>query len=180
MKFWLLVPAIAALAIAGIAWGAGEARVSNKSLEAVESMVNDKFRGAGPDPYDVLAAAHCTYLEGYGAITTVEIQLIYLSGVNPFRPAYSPQEIANVRERKLKKLPILRDAMRSLLAASATRLDSVPPEQRIALDASLQHFSWEDSRGIPQRLLMSGEKSKILAAQGSPAALAAAIEEQVQ
>lgn len=180
MKTWLFVPALTALAIAGLAFGSTEAGVSNKALEAVEGMVNDKFRGPGPDPYDVLGAAHCAYIEGYGAITTVEIQLIYVSGVNPFRPAYSPQEIAAVRDRKLKKLPVLRDAMRALIASSATALDSVPPNQRIAIDAKLQHFSWEDSKGIPQRILMSAEKSKILAAQGSPAALAAAIEEQGQ
>ncbi len=141
-------------------------------------MVNDRFRAPDPDPSDVLGAAHCTYLEGYGSITTVEIQLIYVSGPNPFRPAYSPQEIAAVRDRKLKKLPVLRDAMRTLIASSATSLDSVPPNQRIALEAKLQHFSWEDSSGIPQRILMSSEKSKLLAAQGSPTVLAAAIEEQ--
>ena len=41
MKTWLFVPALTALAIAGLAFGSTEAGVSNKALEAVEGMVND-------------------------------------------------------------------------------------------------------------------------------------------
>jgi hypothetical protein len=167
--------------VAGLLVGATEPRVSSKALEAVEGMVNSKFgRGLGADPFDLLGTAHCTYLDGFGAAITLELQLVYVSGPTPFRLTYSPQEIAALHERKLKKLPVLKDAMRSILAGSATTLDSVPPNQRIAMDAKIWHYSWEDSKGIPQRILMFAEKSKLLEAQGSPTALAAVIEEQVQ
>lgn len=180
MKTWLIFPAVAAILIAGLAFGANEPRISGKTLSAVEAMVNDKFRAPGPDQYDLLGNARTTWLEGYGALTTVEIQLVFVSGITPFRPAYSAQEIALLHDRKLKKLPILKDTMRNLLASSAIKLDSVPPNQRIAFEARLWRFSWEDSKGIPQRVIMSAEKSKILGAQGSPAALTAVIEEQEQ
>jgi hypothetical protein len=180
VKTWWGFPAVAALAIAGLAFGTTEPQVSSKAIAAVEAMVNDKFRVPGPDPYDLLGTARTTWLEGYGALTTVEIELVYVSGITPFRPAYSPQEVASLHDRKVKKLPVLKDTMRTLIAGTATALDSVPPNQHIAFEARLWHFSWEDAKGIPQRIFMSGEKSKILAAQGSPAALAAAIEEQAQ
>ena len=175
MKTFLIV-----LAAAGLLFGATESRLSNKAIDTVQAMVNDKFRVPGPDAYDLLGTARCTYLEGYGALTTVEIELVFVSGITPFRPAYTAQEIAALRERKLKKVPILKDDMRRILANSAAAFDSVPPNERIAIEAKLWHYSWEDSKGIPQRILMSAEKSKLLGAQGSPAALAAVIEEQVQ
>ena len=175
MKTFLVV-----LIAASLLFGAGESRLSTKSIDAVEGMVNDKFRTPGPEPYDLLGTARCTYLDGWGALTTVELELVYVTAPNPFRPAYTPQEIATLHDRKLKKLPVLKDAMRSILANSAAALDSVPPNQHIAMEAKLWRYSWEDSKGIPQRIFMSAEKSRLLAAQGSPANLAAVIEEQIQ
>jgi len=168
------------LAAAGLLFATTESRLPAKSIEAVEGMVNDRFRAPGPEPYDLLGTARCTYLDGWGALTTVELGLVYIMPPNPFRPAYSPLELAALRDRKLKKLPVLKDAMRNILASSAAALDSVPPNQHIALETRLWRYSWEDSKGIPQRIFMSAEKSKLLAAQGSPANLAAVIEEQNQ
>jgi hypothetical protein len=173
--------ALAGLVIAGLVFGASEAQISSKTMIAVENAMNDRFRAPdGPDPYDLLGTARGTYLDGYGALITVELQLVYTSGINPFRPAYSPQEIAALRERKLKKLPVLRDAMRSLMASSAVTLDSLPLNQRVAIEARLWRYGWEDSKGLPRRILMSAEKSKLLAAKADPAALAAAIDDQEQ
>ena len=105
----------------------------------------DKFRATRPGRLRIAGTARCPYLEGYGALTSVEIQLVFVSGITPFRPAYSAQEIAALHDRKLKKIPVLKDAMRGILASSALALDSVPPNEHIALEAKLWHYSWEDS-----------------------------------
>jgi len=176
-------PAIAALAvltIAGLGFGASEALVPVNATAAVENAANDRFRASGTDPYEFLGTARCTYINGYGALITLELQLVYASNVNPFRPAYSPEEIASLHDRKLKKLPVFKDTLRALMASSATTLDSLPLNQRIAVEARLWHFRWEDNKGMPERIFMSAEKSKLLAAKANPAALAAAIEEQDQ
>ena len=169
----------AGILIAGLLFGA-EARISPKAMESVEDSINDKFRSSIADPYNLLGTSRCTYIEGYGAVMTVEIQLVFATGVNPWHPAYSPQEIAALHDREVKKLPVLRDAMRSLMASSAATLDSLPLNQKVTFEARLWRYNWQDSKGIPRRILMSAEKSKLLAAQGNPAALAAAIESQEQ
>jgi hypothetical protein len=145
-------------------------------MAAAENAVNDRLRAPGPDAYDLIGTARCTYLDGFGALISVELQLVFVTGINPFRPAYSPAEIAALHDRKLKKVPALRELMRSLMVNSATALDSVPPNERIALEARLWHSNWEDSKGIPSRIFMSAEKSKLLSTP-SPAAI---IDEQDQ
>ncbi len=143
--------------------------------------MNDKFRaGASVDPYDLLGTARTTYLEGYGALMSVELELVYVAPLNPFRPTYSPQEIAAMRDRKLKKLPVLKEAMRSLMATAGTTLDSIPGNERISMEVRLWKYNWEDSRGLPSRVFMTAEKSKLLAAQANHTDLAAVILEQEQ
>jgi hypothetical protein len=44
----------------------------------------------------------------------------------------------------------------------------------------LWHYSWEESRGIPQRVLMSAEKNQLLRAQAEHTDLATIIEEREQ
>lgn len=172
--------AVCALAVAGLGFGAAESRVSGKAMAAVEDLFNDKFRAPGADAYDLLGTARCTYLDGYGALITVEMQLVYVTAPNPFRPAYTPAEIVALRERQLKKLPVLKETMRGLLASSAVTLDSMPLNQKVAIEARLWHYRWEEPKGVPGRVFMSAEKSKLLAAHGDAAALAAVIEEREQ
>lgn len=175
-----VVVALTMLVVSGLGWGAAETLVSTKSMNAVEDAMNDKLRISGADPYVMLGTARCTYLPGYGALITVELQLVYAANVNPFRPAYSPEEIASLHDRKLKKLPVFKDTVRALMVSSATTLDSLPLNQRVAVEARLWHFRWEDNKGMPERIFMSAEKSKLLEAKANPAALAALVEEQDQ
>lgn len=176
--FWLIPATI--LVAAGLGLAASESRISSKAADTVEDLVNDKLRVPGADAYDLLGPARCTYVDGYGVVITLELQLVFAANNMPFRAAYSPQEVAAVRDRELKKLPLFKETLHELMAGSASTLDSLPLNQRIAIEARLFHFGWEDSKGVPGRIFMSAEKSKLLAAKANPAALAAAIEEQDQ
>jgi len=64
--------------------------------------------------------------------------------------------------------------------ASGT-LEGLAPNERIAMEAILFNYSWEDTKGIPRRVFMSAEKQKLAKAThaGQPE-LAAIIEEQEQ
>jgi hypothetical protein len=171
----LLLIALATLCFAGT-----EPRISRKSLAAVEGMMNDSFRAGTTDPYDLLGTARGTYLAGYGALFTVELQLVYVTPPMPFRSPYSPQEIAAMHDRKLKKLPVFKETMRTLIASAGTSLDSLPPNERISMESILWRYTWEDSRGLPQRIFMTVEKQKLRQAVASHADLASVIEEQEQ
>jgi hypothetical protein len=177
VKPLLLVAAFAALCYAAV-----ESPVSRASITAVENSINDRFRGNSPDPYLLLGNARGTYLQGYGVLFTVELSLVVVTPPNPFRPAATPEEIASIQDRKTKKLPIMKDAMRSLMMNASSTLEGLPNNERIALEAILFNYTWENNRG-PRRILMTASKQKLLDAKAqhsSPAEIASFIEEREQ
>lgn len=171
------------IAAATLCLASTEPRVPRASIVLVEKSINEHFANYSGDPYVVIGNARGTYLEGYGALFTVELDLINTGPLNPnpFKQKVTPQEIATTRERKLKKLAILRESMRSLMVNAGGMLDGLPPNERVAFEAVLLSNSWEDSRGMPRRLFMSAEKQKLRDAKAVHAGqpdLAAIIEEQ--
>jgi hypothetical protein len=167
-------------AVAVLCFGATEPRVSRKAVAGVEGAMNDRFRAVTADPYDLLGPARGTYLDGYGAVFTIEVQLVHVDPPSPFRPAYSQADLAALRDRKLKRLPVMKETMRGLMAEACNTLDAMPGDEKISVEAILWHYSWEDSRGIPQRVLMTADKSKLLGAAANHANLASIITEQEQ
>lgn len=169
----LLLAALASLCFAGT-----ESPVSTKSIQAVEDNLNGAFRVNVPDPYTLLGTARGTYIENYGTLFTVELQLVFVSPPNPFRPVVSEQEKASIHERKLKKLPVLRELMETQMLNASKTLDGLPLNQHVAMEAILLSFSFEDSKGLPQRIYMTAEKGKLLEAEARHADLSTVIQEQ--
>jgi hypothetical protein len=171
------------VAAATLCFAATESRVSRATILSVENSINEKLAARSSDPYDVLGSARGTYLEGYGAVFTFEVDLVNAGPINlsPFKPTISPEEIAITRERKMKKLAVLTETMRSLMTTASGTLEGLPPNERVAMEAILFNYKWEDSRSIPHRVFMSAEKQKLLDAKAAHAGqpeLAAIIEEQ--
>jgi hypothetical protein len=168
------------IAAATLCLASTEPRVSRNSIVLVENSINEKFANYAGETYVVYGNARGTYLEGYGALFTVELDLINTGPINPnpFKQTVTPLEISTTRERKLKKLVILREHMRSLIQNAAGTLEGLPPNEHVAIEAVLLYSKWEESRGMPRRLFMSGEKQKLLAAHAGQPELAAIVEEQ--
>ena len=166
------------IATATLCFAAAEPRVPRASLVAMEDAINTRFRANVADPYDLLGTARGTYLDGYGVVFTLELQLVNVMPPNPFKQAISDEEKAQIRDRKLAKLPQLKDTMRGLMAMASTTLPGLPANERVAMEAILWTYSWENSRGMPKRVFMSAEKQKLFDAQASHANLASIIEEQ--
>lgn len=171
------------VAAATLCFASTESHVSTASILAVERSIGERLAGSTADPYDILVDARGTYLEGYGALFTNEINLVNSSAFNPnpFRPTVTQQQIAQVHDRKVKKLAELKETMRSALEDASATLEGVPANETIAMEVKLFSFSWENNKGIPRRLLMTGEKQKLLAARASHASqadLASIIDEQ--
>lgn len=173
-----------AIATAALCFAATEARVSRASILAVEGSMNQTFSARSTDPFDLLGTARGTYLEGYGTLFTFEVDLVNAGGLimSPFRPTVTPEEVASLRDRKLKKLPELKDAMRTAMMNASATLEGLPANERVSMEAILFSFSWEkNGKEMPRRIFMSVEKQKLLEARANhatPADLAAVIEEQ--
>jgi hypothetical protein len=169
--------------LVSICFAATESRVSRAAILAVESSLNDKFDTRTTDPYDVLGQARGTYMEGYGALFTIELDLVNAGSLTltPFKQKISPEEIASLHDRKVKKLAVLKESMRALMINASATLEGLPPTEHVAMEAILFNYSWENARGLPHRVFMTAEKQKLLDAKAGHATqpeLTGVIEEQ--
>jgi hypothetical protein len=177
------VKVLLVIAAATLCFAATEPRVSRATILAAEKAIDDKLSIRSADPYDLIGMARGTYLEGYGTVFTFEIDLVNAGPINvsPFKPTISIEEKTTTRERKTKKLVELKETMRNFLVNASGTLEGLPPNERVAMEAILFYYSWEESKGLPRHVFMSAEKQKLLdarAAHAGQADLTAIFEEQ--
>jgi hypothetical protein len=177
----------ALLLIAGatLCFAATESRVSRATIVAVEGNVDENLKTPSAEPYELLGATRGTYLDGYGTLFTFEVDLVSTGGfltVGPFGRPLTPDQLAKLRDRKLKKLPELKETMRSLMMNASSTLEGLPSNERVAMEAILLNIPGEKyGKEIPRRIFMSAEKQKLMDARANhatPAELAAIVEEQ--
>jgi len=164
---------------------AAESVVSRATISTIEGTIKQALSAGPADPYEILGDPRGTYLSGYGALFTVELDLINAGQYSPtfFKQTVTPQEKASTRERKLKNLEVLRDSMRTIMMNSSTTLEGMQPDERVSMEAFLFYYTWENSTGMPRRVLMSAPKDKLMAAKAAhatPQDLKAIVEEQDQ
>ncbi len=167
--------AVAALSFAGLVYANSEPTVTVSALKAVEDTINSQFVHdlVDPvDPWEPLGDARGTYLSGYGAVFTFEMSLVNVTPITPFHASISAQEVKSVHARKIRKLPLLKIAMRDLMVKSATTLSTLPSSEQITVDAFLDYFSFEDRANLPRRVVMTASRQKILDAVARHAAAA--------
>ncbi len=135
-------------------------RVPRQTLADVERRLDTKLAslGGANDPMDVLGASRGIYLDGYGAVFTVEASLIITPGLNPFHTMMTEPEKAKVHQRKLDRLPMLKQAMRDAWRDSATALTAIPDNQQVVIAVRLLYLPWEDTRGLPGEIVMKGDR----------------------
>ena len=143
-------------------------RVPRQTLTDVERHFDTKLAGvgAGNDPIDLLGAARGIYLDGYGVVLTAEASLIVTPGLNPFKTVMTEPEKEKIRQRKLDRMPMLRQAMRDAWRDSAATLTSMPDNQQVVIAVRLLYLPWEDTHGLPGEIVMKGDRRTALA--GAP------------
>ncbi len=151
-------------ALASVCFAAVESPVSLASLKAVEASINDKVRSGVNDPYDLLGTARGTYLEGYGAVFSVEMNLVLVSPLisSPFKPALADAELTALHDRKIRKVENLKDMMRGLMVGAGKTLTGMPNNERVVMEAFLFNYRWENSRDLPKRIVLTASKQQLL------------------
>jgi len=107
--------------------------------------------GDANDPVDLLGAARGIYLDGYGVVLTAEASLIITPGLSPFHTVMTEPEKAKVHQRKLDRLPMLRQAMRDMWRDSATALTAIPDNQQVVVAVRLLYLNWKTRGACPVR-----------------------------
>jgi hypothetical protein len=140
---------------------AAHPRVTRAALASVEKGFDGRFTRSY-DSFDLLGTTRGVYLEGYGAVFSTELNLIVSPNLNPFHQSFTKIEIARIHERKVQRLPLLKQQMREMLIASAASLENLPPSEQVVLAVTLFHYSWEDYSGLPSQIVMQAERQKLL------------------
>jgi hypothetical protein len=139
------------------------ARVSLASLATLARGFDRDFRMfAVTDPIDVLGNTRGIYLDGYGAVFTTELSPILTPNLSPFRPNISEQEKAQVRQRKLARLPAVERLMDTMLQSAARELTAVPDDQQILVAVKFLYLPYEDTTGLPGQMVVKGTRRAIL------------------
>jgi hypothetical protein len=139
------------------------ARITRAALSGLEKNFDGRFQRANvTDPFELLGTTRAVYLDGYGVVFSAELDLIVTPNLNPFHQNFTAAEKARIHERKLQRLPLLKQNMREMLIASAVSLENLPPSEQVVLAVTLFHYSWEDSSGLPAQILMQAERQKLL------------------
>ena len=152
------------IGFATLCFAASEPIVSLASLKAVEASINDKIQSNINDPYDLLGTARGTYVEGYGALFTFELNLVNQSPLNfsPFKQTISEEELATLHKRKTHKIEGLKESMRGLMLNASKSLPGLPANEHIVMEAFLFNYRWETTRGLVHRVVLTAEKQKLL------------------
>jgi hypothetical protein len=169
---------VSLLALAAIAWSE---TVKYGALQDLERSFESKLaQNPGKYPFEVMFNAAGVYVPGVGLTLTSRVNLVYWQEPSPFRPAFTPQELATLREHKLEKIPVLEQNMREVIsdAAVSPNFDAVPANEHITLGVSLFSFSWENQEGLPHQITMTAEKQQLLKARRNKTDLAKVIQEQ--
>lgn len=151
----LLLAALSSL----FAFSAG---ISRPMLVVCEKAVDKRLEKLIPgEPYLLLGMTQSIYLPGYGLVMTATVNLAEGPGLTPFRPNITPKDKNDLRQKKLDRLPLLREAMRDALVSSATMLDSLPGQEQVVLGVALFTQPWEDTTGLPGQIVMSAPRKAL-------------------
>src|SRR5581483_4072225 len=91
-------------------------RITRGDLSSIEKNLDNHLARANvPDSFDILGTTRGVYLAGFGAVFSAELNLVVTPNLSPFHPVFTKQEIARIHDRKLQRLPVLKQNMREML-----------------------------------------------------------------
>jgi len=174
---------VAIAAVAYVPTGAAPAgtndapRVTRPMLIDMEKSLDSRVTRLSQDnPFVLLGPTRGVYLDGYGAVFTAEINLVSApAALMMFRPQLTKEEVEQHRQKKLARLPQLKQAMQQAMMDSAASLDTIPPQEQIVVVAFLSKYPWEDMTGVPLQIMMQATKKNLLEQRNNAAALSSVI-----
>ncbi|HYM12449.1 MAG TPA: hypothetical protein VEU62_17055 [Bryobacterales bacterium] len=164
---WLaaLAGAPAAQAASRQTSGAGD-KALRAAIKTAERRIDARIQQVTSNaPFVLLGTTRGAYLAGYGVVFTLEVNLVPVAAISPFRPAYTAQEIQNLNHQKRQKLGALEASMRQLLTGEAAALTQIPANEKIAIVVTLFNFNWEDTTGLPSQIVMQAARQALVELQ---------------
>ena len=137
-------------------------------IKTAERSIDGNFKDiSGPDPMGLIGFTRGGYLTDYGAVFSLEVILVPVPNVSPFRPKYTDEEKKQLNIRKRQRLEDLELKAQEILVAAGSKLAAVPSDQKVALVISLFHFAWEDVSHLPSQVVMQATRQNLLDRQAA-------------
>jgi hypothetical protein len=174
MKYLFALLLAAALLVGAVT----EPVITRAMMLPVEKKIDQRLETLFDEPFLLLGMTRGLYLDKFGVVFSTELQLLSTPGVGTFGfTAPTKEMIHSTRTKKLERLPLLRDLMRTQLASAAVALTKLPQEEKVVFGVSIFRRSWEDTTGIPAQIVMQATRKDLLAAR-TASAIEAAIRTQ--
>ncbi len=162
---FLLVVAVAATGAAPAAELTPASRELRADLRTVERSIDRGFERrllAGGAPMIKIGNTRGGYLQGFGAVFTLEVNVVPMANVSPFKPSYTEQELRQLNQKKRGRLSELEELGAGILVKEAGKLGAIPEEEQMALMISLFHFTWEDTGDLPAQVVIQAPRRALL------------------
>ena len=118
--------------------------------------------GGANDPLDLLGTTRGIYLDAYGAVFTAEVSLVITPTLSPFRQTITEELKNQVHQKKVSRVPALKQAMREMLKTAALTMIQVPDNQQFVFAVRLEYLKWEDTIGLPGLIVMKADRKGAL------------------
>jgi len=140
-------------------------KVAPGSFKGIERRFNEQLTTLFDlnEPLDLLGPARGISLEGYGIVFTAELSLVMAPGQSPFMPTIPAALKEKIRQRKIERLPKLKEVMKDMMRTTANTFIQIPLEQQIVFCVRFLYEPWEDRTGMPSQILMKADRKSAAA-----------------
>ena len=135
-----------------------------KQLKRVERSIDSRFKQAIDEalPMALAGVTRGFYLEGFGVVFSLEVNVVPTPNISPFFRGYDEQQKRNLNRRKKQRLKSLEARARKVLTEEAAKVEALPADETLALAISLFYYNWEDISGLPFQLVVQAPKRVLL------------------
>lgn len=170
-----LILLAAVIAVSAFAVGP-ERRVTRTDLANMEKIVNSQLAGMFPDePWLMLGYTRGVYVPGIGAVFSAEVNLATGPTVSPFSPNPAKEAIAAHRQKKLARVPKLRETMYAIVKNLGNFMTAVPADEQIVFAVTLLRYPYETGSEVPTQIVMHIPRGKLAEAVAKNVPLTTAV-----
>jgi hypothetical protein len=147
---------------------AGEApRVDRTQIQKVQDSLDATLLHFTTDnSHTLIGLTRGVYLDGVGAVFTAEL-IVVNANVNIMKPLPTKEEVVQIRNKKLERIPILKRVLKDALVSAAASLATIPPDEQVVIAVIIPRFKFEDPTGLPSQVTVQASKRKLLESKGA-------------
>jgi hypothetical protein len=155
----------ALLVLCSACWASGPDKPKSlrSELSNLEKQVNARLNAMFPEePWLVLGLSRGLYVEGVGLVFSAEVNLA--TGPTQLFNQPTREQIAALHEKRIARLPKLRETMNQVLKEIAT-VPAIGPDEQVIFGVTVLRYPYETYTDLPSQIVLHAPKSKLASAK---------------